>query len=29
MDANEILPLIPDGYYDPSEIVLIGSHMEP
>ncbi len=29
MDANEILPLIPDGYYDPSEIILIGSHMEP
>jgi hypothetical protein len=29
MDANEILPLIPDGHYDPSEIILIGSHMEP
>lgn len=29
MDANEILPLIPDDFYDPSEIILIGSHMEP
>jgi hypothetical protein len=29
MDANEILPLIPQGHYDPSEIILIGSHMEP
>ena len=29
MDPNEFLPLIPDGNYDPSEIVLIGSHLEP
>ena len=29
MDPKEIIPLIPDGFYDPSEIVLIGSHMEP
>ncbi len=29
MDAHDILPLIPDGFYDPSEIVLIGAHMEP
>lgn len=29
MDPKEILPLIPDGYYDPSEVILIGSHMEP
>lgn len=28
-DFNEIKTLIPKGLYDPSEIVLIGSHMEP
>lgn len=26
---EEIRPLIPKGNYDPSEVVLIGSHMEP
>lgn len=29
MDAKDILSLIPDSLYDPSEIVLIGSHMHP
>ena len=29
MDPNEIIPLIPDDYYDPSDVVLIGSHMAP
>ncbi|MCX7559241.1 hypothetical protein OS190_06635 [Sulfitobacter sp. F26204] len=29
MDPNEIIPLIPDEYYDPSDVVLIGSHMAP
>jgi len=29
MDPTEVLPLIPDGFYDPSEVVLIGSHMQP
>ncbi|WP_425040991.1 hypothetical protein [Primorskyibacter sp. S187A] len=29
MDAKGILSLIPEGPYDPSEIVLIGSHMYP
>lgn len=28
-DLNDIKTLIPKGLYDPSEIVLIGSHMEP
>jgi hypothetical protein len=29
MDAKEILPLIPDDHFDPSEIILIGAHMNP
>ncbi|MDV7142557.1 hypothetical protein R3X27_07660 [Tropicimonas sp. TH_r6] len=29
MDVNEFLPLIPDGLYDPSEVILIGSHLTP
>lgn len=29
MDAKDILPLVPDGQYDPSEVVLIGSHLDP
>lgn len=29
MDAKDILSLLPDGQFDPSEVVLIGSHMDP
>lgn len=29
MDVNEFTPLVPDGLYDPSEVVLIGSHLTP
>lgn len=29
MDPKEILPLIPIDMYDPSEVILIGSHMYP
>lgn len=28
-DINDMLSLIPKGLYDPSELVLIGSHVEP
>ncbi len=27
--SDDVLPLLPDDFYDPSEIVLIGSHMKP
>ena len=29
MDTSDLLALIPDGHYDPSEVVLIGAHLHP
>ena len=29
MDTNDLLSLIPDGHYAPSEVVLIGAHLHP